>query len=33
VCWWSLWEEVHLTMRNARYYHDHLPIGAEVAIF
>ncbi len=24
---------VHLTMRNARYYHDHLAIGAEVAVF
>jgi lipoprotein-anchoring transpeptidase ErfK/SrfK len=24
---------VHLTMHNARYYHDHLPIGAEVAVF
>jgi lipoprotein-anchoring transpeptidase ErfK/SrfK len=24
---------VHLTVSNARYYHDHLPIGAEVAVF
>ncbi len=24
---------VHLTMHNARYFHDHLPIGAEVAVF
>ena len=24
---------VHLSMDNARYYHDHLPIGAEVAVF
>jgi lipoprotein-anchoring transpeptidase ErfK/SrfK len=24
---------IHLTMRSARYYHDHLPIGAEVAVF
>jgi lipoprotein-anchoring transpeptidase ErfK/SrfK len=24
---------IHLAMRNARYYHDHLPVGAEVAVF
>jgi hypothetical protein len=24
---------IHLTLRNARYYHDHLRIGAEVAVF
>jgi lipoprotein-anchoring transpeptidase ErfK/SrfK len=24
---------VHLTIGSARYYHDHLPIGAEVAVF
>jgi lipoprotein-anchoring transpeptidase ErfK/SrfK len=24
---------VHLTLHNARYYHSHLPIGAEVAVF
>jgi lipoprotein-anchoring transpeptidase ErfK/SrfK len=24
---------IHLAMRNARYYHDHLPVGAEVSIF
>jgi hypothetical protein len=24
---------IHLTLRNARYYHDHLPAGAEVAVF
>jgi lipoprotein-anchoring transpeptidase ErfK/SrfK len=24
---------VHLSMDDARYYHDHLPIGAEVAVF
>ena len=24
---------IHLTMHNARYYHDHLPIGAEVAVY
>ena len=24
---------VHLTVANAHYYHDHLPIGAEVAVF
>ncbi|HEX8008635.1 MAG TPA: L,D-transpeptidase [Trebonia sp.] len=24
---------VHLTIVNARYYHDHLPIGAEVVVF
>jgi L,D-transpeptidase catalytic domain len=24
---------IHLTLHNARYYHDHLPAGAEVAVF
>jgi lipoprotein-anchoring transpeptidase ErfK/SrfK len=24
---------VHLTIGSAHYYHDHLPIGAEVAVF
>lgn len=24
---------IHLTLKSARYYHDHLPIGAEVAVF
>jgi hypothetical protein len=24
---------IHLSMHNARYYHDHLPAGAEVAVF
>jgi lipoprotein-anchoring transpeptidase ErfK/SrfK len=24
---------VHLNIGSARYYHDHLPIGAEVAVF
>ncbi len=24
---------IHLSMGSARYYHDHLPIGAEVAVF
>jgi lipoprotein-anchoring transpeptidase ErfK/SrfK len=24
---------VHLSLPSARYYHDHLPIGAEVAVF
>ena len=24
---------VHLTVGNARYYHDHLPVGAEVVVF
>jgi hypothetical protein len=24
---------VHLTVANAHYYHDHLPIGAEVVVF
>ena len=24
---------IHLTLPNARYYHDHLPIGAEVDVF
>jgi hypothetical protein len=24
---------IHLTLHNARYYHDHLAIGAEVAVF
>ena len=24
---------IHLTLRNARYYHDHLPTGAEVTVF
>jgi lipoprotein-anchoring transpeptidase ErfK/SrfK len=24
---------IHLTRHNARYYHDHLPTGAEVAVF
>ena len=24
---------IHLSMKSARYYHDHLPIGAEVAVF
>jgi lipoprotein-anchoring transpeptidase ErfK/SrfK len=24
---------VHLTIGSARYYHDHLPTGAEVAVF
>ena len=24
---------IHLTLPNARYYHDHLPDGAEVAVF
>jgi hypothetical protein len=24
---------IHLTLHNARYYHDHLPVGAEVAVF
>jgi hypothetical protein len=24
---------IHLTLANARYYHDHLPIGAEVDVF
>jgi lipoprotein-anchoring transpeptidase ErfK/SrfK len=24
---------IHLTLRNARYFHDHLPIGAEVDVF
>jgi L,D-transpeptidase-like protein len=24
---------IHLTRHNAHYYHDHLPIGAEVAVF
>lgn len=24
---------IHLALRNARYYHDHLPVGAEVAVF
>jgi hypothetical protein len=24
---------VHLSMRDARYYHDHLPVGAEVVVF
>jgi L,D-transpeptidase catalytic domain len=24
---------IHLAMPHARYYHDHLPIGAEVAVF
>jgi hypothetical protein len=24
---------IHLTLHSARYYHDHLPIGAEVAVF
>jgi hypothetical protein len=24
---------IHLSIRSARYYHDHLPVGAEVAVF
>ena len=24
---------IHLTLHNARHYHDHLPVGAEVAVF
>lgn len=24
---------VHLTSQNAHYYHDHLPVGAEVVVF
>ncbi|HEY7146832.1 MAG TPA: L,D-transpeptidase [Streptosporangiaceae bacterium] len=24
---------IHLTLRNARYYHNHLRVGAEVAVF
>jgi lipoprotein-anchoring transpeptidase ErfK/SrfK len=24
---------VHLAIGNARYYHDHLPVGAEVVVF
>jgi hypothetical protein len=24
---------VHLTLRNALYYHEHLPVGAEVVVF
>lgn len=24
---------IHLTLHNARYYHDHLPVGAEVDVF
>jgi lipoprotein-anchoring transpeptidase ErfK/SrfK len=24
---------VHLTVSNAKYFHDHLPMGAEVAVF
>jgi L,D-transpeptidase catalytic domain len=24
---------IHLSLHNARYYHDHLPAGAEVAVF
>jgi L,D-transpeptidase catalytic domain len=24
---------IHLTLANARYYHDHLPVGAEVDVF
>jgi lipoprotein-anchoring transpeptidase ErfK/SrfK len=24
---------IHLTLANAHYYHDHLPIGAEVDVF
>ena len=24
---------IHLTLHNAHYYHDHLPVGAEVAVF
>jgi lipoprotein-anchoring transpeptidase ErfK/SrfK len=24
---------IHLTLHSARYYHGHLPVGAEVAVF